>query len=85
MMPTRPSPGVGNGRSGAPAGRPGGPGGPGGAGLGGTGLGTTVADPSAVAGSVQPGVGPGPDANGNGQVTITTAPCGVLVTPKFTG
>jgi translation initiation factor IF-2 len=32
MMPTRPSPGVGNGRSGAPSGRPSGPGGPGGPG-----------------------------------------------------
>jgi translation initiation factor IF-2 len=30
MMPARPTPGVGNGRSGAPAGRPSGPGGPGG-------------------------------------------------------
>lgn len=69
--------------SGSPAFR--GMGGGGARGTGGTGLGTTVADPSATAGSVQPGVGPGANATGIGQTNVTSTPCAVVVTPRFTG
>jgi hypothetical protein len=44
-----------------------------------------VARPDGAGKAGRAGVGPRPDANGNGQVTITTAPCGIVVTPKFTG